>query len=213
MNVGAFPDARIVPRNRRQHHGRHHHDPDTKEPAQAPQTRPGTGIHATHLSRRPDPAVELLRVGRERNGAGLSEVAQAAGVVHGVEVTPIAPLDVLDPVLERLRHEQVTFTRDWLRSLTMRYSEPRSAASRSQRKLPIPTRYLLVQRVAAGTTGVLCLLGASLPLTAEAVTSLPGLDSGAVTGAARVSSCRAPRRQRLRGRLLRPVVGRGSVRP
>ena len=74
--------------------------------------------------------------------------------------------------------ERFPFTRDWLRSLTLRFSDPRSAVSRTQRKLHIPVRYLLVQRVAAGTTGVLCLLGATVPLSGEAATWLPGLDNG-----------------------------------
>jgi hypothetical protein len=81
-------------------------------------------------------------------------------------------------VLEPLRHEAFAFTRDWMRSLTTRFTDPRSAASRTQRRLHIPVRYLLVQRVAAGTTGVLCLLGATVPLSAEATTWLPRQDGG-----------------------------------
>ena len=73
--------------------------------------------------------------------------------------------------------EQFTFTRSWLRGLTTRFSDPRSAASRTQRRLHIPVRYLLVQRVVAGTTGVLCLLGASVPLAGEAAAWLPDFGS------------------------------------
>ena len=117
----------------------------------------------------------LLRAGRDRDDAGLFEVAERARLVRGTEVTPGALLDLLDPVLEPLRHRQFAFTREWLRSLTTRFSDPRSSVARTQRKLRIPVRYLLVQRVAAGTTGVLCQLGATVPLGAEAATWLPGL--------------------------------------
>ena len=94
-------------------------------------------------------------------------------MVRGSEVTDQALLDLVDPLLEPLRAEQFTFTRPWLRGLTTPFSDPRSAISRTQRRFHIFVRYLLVQRVAAGTTGVLCLLGASVPLAAEAAAWLP----------------------------------------
>jgi predicted unusual protein kinase regulating ubiquinone biosynthesis (AarF/ABC1/UbiB family) len=116
----------------------------------------------------------LIRAGRDRDTAALLDIATTTGLVHDGEVTPEALLDLLDPVLEPLRHETFAFTPAWLRSLTTRFSDPRSAASRAQRKLHIPVRNLLVQRVAAGTTGVLCLLEARVPLRHEADTWLPG---------------------------------------
>jgi predicted unusual protein kinase regulating ubiquinone biosynthesis (AarF/ABC1/UbiB family) len=126
----------------------------------------------------PPGLVALLRAGRDRDGAGLLDIAQAAGLLRPGEVASGALLDLLEPVLEPLRHERFTFSRDWLRSLTVRFSDPRSAASRTQRRLRIPVRYLLVQRVAAGTTGVLCLLGATVPLSGEAATWFPSFDTG-----------------------------------
>ncbi|WP_460625406.1 ABC1 kinase family protein [Intrasporangium mesophilum] len=119
----------------------------------------------------------LLRAGRDRDADRLLEVATAAGLVRGGEVTAEALLDLVDPVLEPLRQDRFTFTREWMRGLTTRFSDPRGATSRTQRRLHIPVRYLLVQRVAAGTTGVLCLLGASVPLSAEAGAWMPGLDA------------------------------------
>ena len=117
----------------------------------------------------------LLRAGRDRDAAALFDVATHAGLVHAADVTPEALLDLLDPLLEPLRHEVFAFTRGWLRSQTTRFSDPRSSASRTQRRLRIPVRHLLVQRVAAGTTGVLCLLGATVPLRDEAARWLPDL--------------------------------------
>ena len=92
---------------------------------------------------------------------------------HGLD--PDALLDLVDPLLEPLRHETFSFSRPWLRSQTARFSDPRYSASRAQRKLNIPVRNLLVQRVIAGTTGVLCLLGARVPLRHEAAMWLPEL--------------------------------------
>ena len=110
----------------------------------------------------------LLRAGRDRDADALFDVATATGLVRGADVAPQALLDLVDPLLEPLRHEAFAFSRGWLRSQTIRFSDPRSSASRTQRKLRVPVRHLLVQRVAAGTTGVLCLLGASVPLRHEA---------------------------------------------
>jgi predicted unusual protein kinase regulating ubiquinone biosynthesis (AarF/ABC1/UbiB family) len=117
----------------------------------------------------------LVRAGRDRDKAGLFDVATTTGLVRDAEVTPEALLDLVDPLLEPLRHETFSFSRPWLRSQTARFSDPRYSASRAQRKLNIPVRNLLVQRVIAGTTGVLCLLGARVPLRHEAAMWLPEL--------------------------------------
>ena len=119
----------------------------------------------------------LVRAGRDRDETGLFHTAVDAGLVREAEVTPQDLLDLVDPLLEPLRHETFHFTGPWLRSLTARFSDPRSSASRAQRKLHIPVRNLLVQRVMAGTTGVLCLLQARVPLRDEASTWLPQLGS------------------------------------
>ncbi|MDQ6851744.1 MAG: hypothetical protein M3070_17750, partial [Actinomycetota bacterium] len=58
-------------------------------------------------------------------------------------------------------------------SQTTRLSDPRSPASRTQRKLNVSVPNLLVQRVTIGTVGVLCLLDATVPLRDEAATWLP----------------------------------------
>jgi predicted unusual protein kinase regulating ubiquinone biosynthesis (AarF/ABC1/UbiB family) len=126
----------------------------------------------------------LLRAGRDRDVAALFDVAKAAGLVRPTDVTAEALLDMMDPLLEPLRHEEFAFTRAWLRSQTTRFSDPRSSASRTQRRLRIPVRHLLVQRVAAGTTGVLCQLGAPVPLRDEAAAWLPELGFPAPDGGA-----------------------------
>ena len=55
-------------------------------------------------------------------------------------------------------------------------SDPFSTASRTQRRLTIPPRHLLLQRVAAGLAGVLCSLGATVAVDAEIQRWLPGYE-------------------------------------
>ena len=117
----------------------------------------------------------LLRAGRDRDAGALHGIVVGAGLAEEKDVSPEALLDLVEALLEPLRHESFAFTRPWLRSQTARFSDPRSGASRTQRRLRIPVRHLLVQRVAVGTTGVLCLLGARVPLQEEVATWLPQL--------------------------------------
>ena len=56
-------------------------------------------------------------------------------------------------------------------------SDPFSAAARIRRRLTIPPRHLLLQRVAAGLAGVLCSLGATVAVDAEVRRWLPGYNA------------------------------------
>ena len=123
----------------------------------------------------PPRLTELLRAGRDQDAAALLDVATATGMVRSGEVAPQALLDLVDPLLAPLRVDEFTFSRAWLRAETTRFSDPRSSVSRTQRKLRMPVRHLLVQRVAAGTAGVLCLLGAPVAVRDEVAAWLPGL--------------------------------------
>lgn len=123
----------------------------------------------------------LLRAGRDRDAGALLDIAGRAGLVRPGDVTAAALLDLADPVLEPLRPDEFAFTRSWLRGQTVRLADARSTASRTQRRLRIPARYLLGQRVAAGTTGVLCLLDATVPVRAEIAHWVPALADGAIT--------------------------------
>jgi hypothetical protein len=91
-------------------------------------------------------------------------------------VTPEALLDLLDPYLQPLRSPAYAFTRAWMQAQTKVSSDPLSAASRTQRRLTIPPRHLLLQRVAVGLAGVLCSLGATVAVDAEIGRWLPGYD-------------------------------------
>lgn len=116
----------------------------------------------------------LLAAGRDRDAAELHRLAADAGLLNVRKVVPEALLGLLDPYLQPLRADEFRFNRAWMQEQTRRASDPRSAAARTQRRLSIPPRHLLVQRVAAGLTGVLCSLGAAVPVAAEARAHVPG---------------------------------------
>ena len=105
----------------------------------------------------------------------LFQLASEAHLLRGTDIRPEDLLELVDPLLQPLRQETFLFSPPWLRALTTRMSDPRSTAARIQRKLNAPVRTLLIQRVAAGTTGVLCSLQARVPLRQGAETWLPGL--------------------------------------
>lgn len=116
----------------------------------------------------------LLAAARERDAAALHRLAADTCLLDPRKVAPDAFLGLLDPYLEPLRVPEYRFTRAWLQEQTRRASDPRSAEARTQRRLSIPPRHLLVQRVAAGLAGVLCSLGAAVPVDAEARAHVPG---------------------------------------
>jgi hypothetical protein len=111
---------------------------------------------------------DLLRAGRDRDTAAAFDGAQAAGLVHETAVSPEALMALLDPLVEPFRLETFTFNRSWMRSQTARSSDPTGQTSRTQRRLHVPVRHLLTQRIAAGTAGVLCQLGSTVPVAKEA---------------------------------------------
>jgi predicted unusual protein kinase regulating ubiquinone biosynthesis (AarF/ABC1/UbiB family) len=126
----------------------------------------------------PDRLGPLLAACRDRDAARLHVLAVGAGLLRADAVTPTALLDLLDPYVDPLRSREHAFDRSWLRALTVAASDPRSSAARTQRRLSIPAQHLLLQRVAFGLAGVLCSLGATVPVDAEVAAWLPGYAPG-----------------------------------
>lgn len=116
----------------------------------------------------------LLAAGRDRDAAALHRIAAAAGLLAPDQVTEEALLALLDPYLQPLRSPAYRFTRAWLQEQTRRASDPFGAAARTQRRLTVPPRHLLLQRVASGLVGVLCSLGATVAVDGEVRRWLPG---------------------------------------
>jgi predicted unusual protein kinase regulating ubiquinone biosynthesis (AarF/ABC1/UbiB family) len=119
----------------------------------------------------------LLAAGRDGDATALHRIAASADLLRPDHVTAPALLALLDPYLEPLRSPTYRFTRAWLQDQTRRASDPFSAASRTQRRLTIPPRHLLLQRVASGLVGVLCSLDATVAVDTEVRHWLPGYAS------------------------------------
>ncbi|WP_448609450.1 ABC1 kinase family protein [Geodermatophilus sp. URMC 60] len=118
----------------------------------------------------------LLAAGRDGDAAALHRIAASAGLLRPDQVSGEALLALLDPYLQPLRSPTYRFTRTWMQEQTRLASDPFSTAARTQRRLTIPPRHLLLQRVAAGLAGVLCSLGATVAVDAELRRWLPGYD-------------------------------------
>jgi predicted unusual protein kinase regulating ubiquinone biosynthesis (AarF/ABC1/UbiB family) len=121
----------------------------------------------------------LLAAGRDGDAAELHRIAAAAGLLRPTEVRAEDLFAVLGPYLDPLRTPVYRFTRAWLQEQTRRASDPFGAAARTQRRLSVPPRHLLLQRVATGLVGVLCSLEASVAVDAEVRRWLPGYDDPA----------------------------------
>jgi predicted unusual protein kinase regulating ubiquinone biosynthesis (AarF/ABC1/UbiB family) len=118
----------------------------------------------------------LLAAGRNADAPELHRIAAAAGLLRPDEVTATDLLALLDGYLEPLRAPEYRFTRAWLQQQTWRASDPFSAVARTQRRLTVPPRHLLLLRVASGLVGVLCSLEATVAVDDEVRRWLPGYD-------------------------------------
>jgi predicted unusual protein kinase regulating ubiquinone biosynthesis (AarF/ABC1/UbiB family) len=123
----------------------------------------------------------LLAAGRDADAAALHRIAASAGLLLPGEVAATNLMSLLEPYLEPLRTPAYRFTRSWLQEQTRRASDPFSAAARTTRRLTIPPRHLLLQRVASGLVGVLCSLDATVRVDGELRRGLPGYGDGSVT--------------------------------
>jgi predicted unusual protein kinase regulating ubiquinone biosynthesis (AarF/ABC1/UbiB family) len=73
-------------------------------------------------------------------------------------------LDYLAPFTDSLRTESFHFTRKWLQQQAGRLGDTRGQDFRTGRSLNLPPQYLLIHRVTAGATGILCQLDAEVAL-------------------------------------------------
>jgi hypothetical protein len=83
-------------------------------------------------------------------------------------------LGYLSPFTDPLRSERFHFTRRWLQKQAGRLGDTRGQDFRTGRSLNLPPQYLLIHRVTAGATGILCQLDAHVAVRAIVERWQPG---------------------------------------
>ena len=97
------------------------------------------------------------------------------GLVRAGARIEVAKLrDYLAPFSEPARHEEFTYSREWLRGTFGRVNDPRNPDFAVALQLTIPPEQLFTHRVWLGIVGVLCQLGATVPVRPELRRLLPG---------------------------------------
>ncbi|MEI7779927.1 MAG: AarF/ABC1/UbiB kinase family protein [Actinomycetes bacterium] len=123
----------------------------------------------------PDSIGALLRIAMSGNAATVLDGLRAEGFVKpNIQVDAQALLDYLDPFVEPAKHPSFTYSREWLRGQFTRLNDPRNPDFAIGLKINLPPSYLLIHRVWLGGIGVLCQLGAQVPVRAELERWVPG---------------------------------------
>jgi predicted unusual protein kinase regulating ubiquinone biosynthesis (AarF/ABC1/UbiB family) len=118
-----------------------------------------------------------LREALAGNAEEVAEALRAEGFFRpGTKLEPGAVLAYLLPLLEPLRETQFTFDREWLRRQAAHLANGRNPAASLGRRLNLPPSYMLIHRVTMGGLGMLCQLGATVPVRSELKSWLPGFD-------------------------------------
>jgi predicted unusual protein kinase regulating ubiquinone biosynthesis (AarF/ABC1/UbiB family) len=117
----------------------------------------------------------LLRLAQSGDADTVLEGLRNEGFVRPhIEIDPEQVLSYLDPFVEPARQETFTFSRDWMRGQFTRLNDIRNPDFTVGLKLNLPPSYALIHRVWLGTIGVLCQLGATVPMRSELEQWAPG---------------------------------------
>ena len=92
----------------------------------------------------------------------------------GISIDPESLLGYLAPFVEPAEHKTFTYSREWAREQFARVNDPRNPDFAVGLKLNLPPQYLLIHRVWLGSIGVLCQLGATIPVRGELERWVPG---------------------------------------
>jgi predicted unusual protein kinase regulating ubiquinone biosynthesis (AarF/ABC1/UbiB family) len=117
----------------------------------------------------------LLTLALAGDAEGALEGLRAQGFVKAtIDVDAEALLVFLEPFMAPLRTDTFTFTRAWLRSVSLHINDPRRPEFTLGLKLNLPPSYLLIHRVWLGGIGVLCQIQGEVPGRAILNRRLPG---------------------------------------
>jgi len=153
-------------------------DPQAADPDDPDQWRLGV-LDFGAVNRLPEgmpPAIGVaLRGALADNPDEVADTLRAEGFFKpGTELDPQAVLDYLSPLIEPLRGPSFSFDREWLRRQAAHLANGKNPAASLGRRLNLPPGYLLIHRVTMGGLGILCQLGATVPLRGELRAWLPG---------------------------------------
>ena len=122
----------------------------------------------------PEPFKRLLKNALEGDAIALYNGFKEDGfILADVEVSPELVLDYLLPLVEPLRTEYFAYSRDWLRTQSVRVGDPRNPTAKIGFQLNLPPEYVLIHRVTLGTTGIFCQLRAEGNFRDEALSWFP----------------------------------------
>jgi len=108
---------------------------------------------------------QMTRLALLGDSEQLMELLRSEGFVRaGMQLDPDEVLAYLGPFAEPLHTERFRFSRRWLQRQAERVGDLRSPDFRTGRALNLPPQHLLIHRVTFGTLGVMCQLGAEVPL-------------------------------------------------
>lgn len=124
----------------------------------------------------PPPIIgDLLREAVDDNYDRLTEGLRAEGFIRrGVNLDAATIRMYLSPFVEPARQDEFTFSREWIRTQTVRVTTPSADGLGTAFKINLPPEYMLIHRVWLGGIGVLCQLGATAPFGRILRESLPG---------------------------------------
>jgi predicted unusual protein kinase regulating ubiquinone biosynthesis (AarF/ABC1/UbiB family) len=122
----------------------------------------------------PEPFKRLLKNALEGDAIALYNGFKEDGfILSDVEVSPELVLDYLLPLVEPLRTDYFAYSRDWLRTQSVRVGDPRNPTAKIGFQLNLPPEYVLIHRVTLGTTGIFCQLRAEGNFRDEALSWFP----------------------------------------
>ncbi|HEY1972389.1 MAG TPA: AarF/ABC1/UbiB kinase family protein, partial [Pseudonocardia sp.] len=123
----------------------------------------------------PRPLGVMTRLALEGRSADLLDLLRNEQFIRpGTTLEASHVLEYLAPFTEPLRTERFHFTRRWLQRQAGRLGDVRGQDFRTGRSLNLPPQYLLIHRVTAGATGILCQLDAEVGIRAIVERWQPG---------------------------------------
>ncbi|HVV14435.1 AarF/ABC1/UbiB kinase family protein [Amycolatopsis sp.] len=118
---------------------------------------------------------QMTRLALDGRSAELMALLRESGFVRpDSDLSAEDVLAYLAPFTEPLATETFHFTRRWMQRQAMRVGDSRGQDFRIGRSLNLPPEYLMIHRVTAGSTGILCQLGAEIPARAIVERWQPG---------------------------------------